>query len=261
MNTLPKHPLSVFGVLKATLMAYFKIFPKIMLLVAISSIGHLIIPPLARQNLAFAAVAAIAFIFLTWFLYTAIISRAKVTLLGGEMRLTEAFRLAKRRYLSILGSNIIFFAIGALLMLIIFALNLIFDLINLHPVFLVLSILLSVIILVYLYFAIPEIALEKITTVHAFEKSVRIVRHHWWRTFIVLALIGAAILGFEALGILFTGKDRMVLFTSYHFALQLFFYPLIIAATIILLNDLKLRMEDKQRFTKHSAGHHRHSLQ
>lgn len=247
MNKLPNHPLSIVQIIKAALTSYPKIFPQIIWLVALSSIGHLVIPPLLLQNAAFAGVATVGFILLTWFLYTTIIARAKVILLGGKMRITEAFRLAKRRYLWILGSNIIFFAVGAIVALVIFTLDLIFDLVNLHPAYLIFSIMISVIIFVYLYFTIPEIALEKATTLHAFEKSMHLVKHNFWRTFIVLALIGAAILGFEALGILFTGKDRMMLFTYYHFFLQLFFYPLIIATTILLLNDLKLRMDGMKK--------------
>jgi hypothetical protein len=243
MNTLPNHPLSVFQLLLATLSSYLKIFPHIIGLVTLSSIGHLIIPPLFLQNPALAGVATVGFILLTWFLFTAIIARAKVVLLGGKMKLREAFRLAKHRYLWMLGSNIVFFAIAAFLILITFALNLMFDLVHLHPVYLALSVILNVVIFVYLYFSIPEIALEKATTLRAFKQSIHLVRHHWWRTFIVLAVIGMAMLGFEALGILFTGKDRMMLFTAYHFVLQLLFYPLIISATILLLHDLKLRME------------------
>lgn len=258
---IPNKPLSLLNLLKAILLSYFKIFPHIIGLVVLSSIGHLVIPFFAMNNIAFAGVASVGFLLLTWFLYTAIISKAKVVLLGGDMTLSEAFRLAKRRYLWILASNMIFFGIGAILMLVIFALNLIFDLVNLHPVYLTLSMVISVIIFIYLYFAIPEIALEKITTIPAFEKSVRLVKHHWWRTFFVLGCVGAVILGFEALGVLFTGKDRMVLFTGYHFAVQLFFYPLIISATLLLLNDLKLRSEHRANLQHQRPRHHPHGLQ
>lgn len=244
MRKLPTTPLSLFQLIKTILIAYPIIFPNIIGLVALSSIGHFIIPPLATQNLAFAAVAFVGFVLLIWFLYTAIICRANIALLGGHLELRQAFRLAKQRYLSVLGSNIIFFAIGALVMLVEFSLNLMFDLVNLHPAYLVISAIIDVTILIYCYFAIPEIALEHVAIMRAFKQSVRLVRHRWWRSFIVLALIGGAILGCEALGILFTGKSRMFLFTGYHFLLQIIFYPLIISATIVLLNDLKLRKPD-----------------
>jgi hypothetical protein len=73
----------------------------------------------------------------------------------------------------------------------------------------------------------------------------------------VLIVPALLILGFEALGILFTGKSRMSLFTGYHFVMQIIFYPLIIAATIIVLNDLKLRFQLKQRHADpvHSVIH------
>lgn len=240
-NILPNQPLPLFPLILKTLSSYLKIFPHVFWLVVFSSVGHLVIPFLVKENLAYASVAMVGFIFLTWFLFTAIIAKAKTILLGGDMQFSEALRIAKRRYLWVLSSNVIFFAIGAFVMLVIFTLNRIFDLISLHPFYLVLSIIISVVIFVYLYFAIPEIALENKPAFPAFKASVRLVRHHWWRTFIVLALVGAAILGFEALGILFTGKDRMMLFVGYNFALQIAFYPLIITTTVLLLNDLKLR--------------------
>ncbi len=237
MKTLPTQPISLFQLIKTSIIAYFKILPQIIGLVVLSSLGHFVIPPLYLQDPAFAAIAFVGFVLLTWFLYTAIICRARICLLGGHIDFTHAFRLAKQRYLSVLGSNVIFFAIGALLILIQFALSLL-----LHPnLYFVLSAIINIVIFVFLYFAIPEIALEHSPILKSFKKSVRLVRHHWWRTFIILALVGAAILGCEALGILFTGKSRMFLFTGYHFLLQVVFYPLIIAVTILLLNDLELR--------------------
>lgn len=249
MRTLPTHPLSPLKLIMTVITSYSTVFPQIMLFVALSSIGHLIIPPLFMLNPAFAGVATIGFILLTWFLYTAILVKSKVALLGGRMTTAAALRSARQHYLAILGSNLIFFAIGIFMWLIVYALQLIFDLVDLHPVYLILSAAINIAIFVYLYFAIPEIALERITIVGAFEKSVRLVKNHWWRTFIVLAFFGAVILGFEALGILFTGKSRLLLFTAYHFAIQFIFYPVIITTTLVLLNDLKLRATHDQNFS------------
>jgi hypothetical protein len=203
-----------------------------------------VIPLLMRENPAYAGVATVGFVLLTWFFYTAILAKAKAILSNEKISTQQAFQLAKERYLWILGSNIIFFTVAIFLVLTIFTLNVIFDLTNLHPMYLILSVMISLVIFVYLYFAIPEIASEKISLFNAFERSIRLVRHHWWHTFIVLGFFAAVILGFEALGILFTGKNRMILFTAYHFLLQLLFYPLIIAATLVLLNDLKLRIRE-----------------
>ena len=241
MRRLPTTPVSLVRLIKTMLIAYPVLLPRIIGLVALSSLGHLIIPPLFTYNHTFAAVAAVGFVLLTWFLYTAILCRANIALLGGSLALPAAFRLSRQRYLSVLGSNLIFLAIGTLIFLLEFALNLAFDLFKLHPISLLVSVVINISIFIYCYFAIPEIALEHIPIIGAFRRSLRLVRHHWWRTFIVLALIGGAMLGVEALGILFTGKNRMLLFTGYHFLIQLVFYPLIIAATVVLLNDLKLR--------------------
>lgn len=243
MRKLPTTPSSLFRLIKTIIIAYPAIFPQIIGLVAISSLAHLVIPPLFIQNPAFAGVAFVGFVLLTWFLYTAIICRANIALLGGHLTLKQSFRLAKQRFLYVLGSNIIFFVIGVFVLLAEFALQLAFDLLRLHPVYLFISIIIDVIIFVYLYFAIPEIALEHTSILEGFKKSVRLVKTHWWRTFIILALISAMILGVEALGILFTGKSRLLLFTGFHFLQQLIFYPLIISATVVLLNDLKLRQE------------------
>ena len=131
-----------------------------------------------------------------------------------------------------------FFAIGAFLILIEFALTLLLDLVDHYPFYMVVSVGINLFIFVTLYFAIPLIALENSPVLAAFEYSFRLVRHNWWRTFIVLFIVAMFILGFEALGILFTGKSRLFLFTGYHFIAEIIFYPLIISATLILLNDL-----------------------
>lgn len=258
MNKLPTKPLSLIPLIIKIIKSYHLVFSCTIWLVAVSSIGHLIIPFLLQQNTAFASVATVAFILFTWFLYTVILVKSNIKLSGGNITTLHAFSIAKHHYLRVLGSNIIFFAVGIVLMLIEFSLNLIFDLINLHPMYLVLSFAINIAIFVYLYFAIPEIALERISILHAFTKSVHLVRNNWWRTFIVLAFVGAVILGFEALGILFTGKNRLFLFTGYHFLLQCIFYPLIITATLVLLNDLKLRATRKIVSTSNSihGGHH-----
>jgi hypothetical protein len=243
MRTLPTTPLSLFQTVKAIIVAYPKIFAQTFLLVVVSSLWHWVVPPLYLVNPAYAAVAFVGAVLLTWFLYTAVIARANLALMGGRMDLHSALRVAKKRFLYVLGSNLIFFAIGLLLALTIFELNLIFDLTKLHPMYLLLSVAIVLSLFVYFYFAIPEIALENAYVLAGFERSVRLVRYYWWRTFIVLGLTVAVILGFEALGILITGKSRIMLFTTYHFLLQVFFYPLIVSTTLILLNDLKLRQE------------------
>ncbi len=219
---------------------YFVIYPHIWILVALSSAAHLIVPWFFVLNPAYGLVAFIGFVLLTWFFYTAILNTSQVALQGGHMKLKAAFRLSRQRYLYILGSNLLFFAIGALLIVFEYGLNLLFDLVHQFPIFVGLIVIINVYIFVRLYFAIPLIVLDHGMRIWAaFVESFQMVRHHWWQTSIVLFLVAMVILGFEALGILVTGKDRMVLFTLYHFLLQMLFYPLIISATLVLYRDLK----------------------
>lgn len=238
---LPHSPLSIIKLITVSIKSYFTIFPCIIGMVILSSVGHLAIAPIFLQNSAFGSIAAIGFVFFTWFLFTAIFAKTNAILSGDKMTTSGALQLAKRRYLWVLGSNIIFFGIGLIMLLLIYTMNLLFDLVNLHPIFLILSAILSIIIFTYLYFAVPEIALTNVAILKGFENSIRLVRYHWWRTFIVLALVGLAILGLEALGILFTGKSRLFFFSGYQCLAQIVLYPLIMSVTSVLLNDLKLR--------------------
>lgn len=256
-----KKPLSLIQLVKSVLLAYPLIFRATFLLVFLSSVGHLIVPGFFVLKTAFGAVALLAFVLYTWFFFTAILSMGHVALQGGHMKIKSAFHIAKQHYLWVLASNIIFFAIGLFLLLIEYALDLLFDIFQQHPAFAVLSVIIDVYIFVILYFAIPLIILEHARVLEAFAQSVRLVKKNWWRTFIVLALVGSVILGFEALGILFSGKARMVLFTLGHFLLEVICYPLIVSATLILLNDLTLRFQARQahglsaNIKKHSHGH------
>jgi hypothetical protein len=241
MKKLPTESVSLVNLVLSTFKAYFTIFPHIWLMVALSSAVHLVVPWFFVLNPTYGFVALIGFVLLTWFFYTAILNTAHIALEGGHMKFKAAFRLSRRRYLYILASNVLFFAIGLLLVVVEFGLNLLLDLVHQHPLFVVIIVLINVYIFIRLYFAIPLIALENVPVITAFIQSFKMERHSLWRTFIVLFILGMLVLGFEALGILFTGKDRMVLFTVYHFIMQLIFYPLIISATLLLLNDLKLR--------------------
>ncbi len=246
MTKYPTTPLSIVNLVITTFKAYPTLLPQVWLLVLLSALVHFIVPPLFMVNPTWGGVAFIGFILFTWFLYIAIIAIAHVALQGGHLALPSAFRIARHRYLWVLGSNIIFFAIGALFFVVEYGLNLVLNIIDQHPLFVLIVVAINLFIFVLLYFAIPLLALEHTRILKAFEHSARLVKNNWWRTFIVLAVIGLFILGFEALGVLFTGQNRMVLLTVIHFLNQLIFYPLIISATLILLNDLKLRHSQKE---------------
>ncbi len=256
-----KSPLSLRQTIESVLLAYPVIFRVTFLLVIVSAVGHLIVPEFFILNTAFGAVATLAFILYTWFFFTAILSIGHVALQGGHMKFKAAFRIARQHYLWVLASNILFFAIGLFLLLIEYALDLLFDIFQQHPAFAVLSVIIDVYLFVILYFAIPLIILDHARVIEAFEQSVRLVKHNWWRTFIVLAFVGCVMLGFEALGILFSGKARILLFTVGHFLLEVICYPLIVSATLILLHDLKLRFQAKENISastpmkKHSHSH------
>jgi hypothetical protein len=243
VQSLPQQPLSIINIILTTLKAYPKVFPRIWLFVALSSIGHLVIPFLYEINPTFAAVGLLGFVLLTWFLYPVIMWLVEAEFEGKHMSHVISYQNARQRYLFVLGSNLVFFATGLLIALVIFGLDLVFHLIGHHPFFFAISIALSVYIFIVLYFAIPSIVIEKKSVFPAFFRSIELVKNNWWRTFIPLAILGLAMLGFEALGILFTGKARILLFTGYNFMLQMIFYPLIITVTLVMLNDLALRQK------------------
>lgn len=235
-------PLSLFKLIGASLRAYPAIFPSIALLVILSASLHLIVPWILLNNIFIGGVVLLAYVLITWFLFTAVLTLADSVLqYDHKLTLKSAFAIARQRFLFVLASNIVFFAIGLFVILFEYALDLFFDLVHQYPLFVVASLIINVVIFVLLYFAIPLIIIDRMRIFAAFERSVKIVRGNWLRTFIVLAFMGAIILGFEALGILFTGQQRMLLFTFFHFFMEIIFYPLIIATTLILLNDLKLR--------------------
>ncbi|HVV68106.1 MAG TPA: hypothetical protein VHE99_03590 [Gammaproteobacteria bacterium] len=256
MTKYPTTPQSLVSLVITTLKAYPTIFAQTWLLVAFSAAVHLVVPWFFVINPAFGGVAFIGFVLFTWFLYIVILTRANIALQGGHMKDEAAFKIARKRYLAVLGSNLIFFGIGAFLFLFEFTLEQLTNLLTQHPFYLIISVIIDLYIFIMLYFAIPIIVLEHKRVYPAFIGSIQLVRHHWWRTFIVLGLLGAAILGVEALGILFTGQARMFLFTGYHFLLQFVFYPLIVAATLILLHDLKLRLHLKEAETTPTAASH-----
>ncbi|MFT3742307.1 MAG: hypothetical protein QM752_06545 [Gammaproteobacteria bacterium] len=244
---LPTQPVSWIRIIALTVRAYFKIFVPIFWLVLISALVHLIIPWIFRVNIYYGLVGLLGFMLLIWFLYTAVLHIAQIALKNqGRLPLRNAFVMARKRYLLVLGSNIIFFAIGLFLVLIEYTLNLAFDIFHEYPLSFFVSALIDIYLFIYLYFAIPSLILDNSPIIASFERSVHLVRYNWWRTLILLGGVGLVLLGAEALGILITGKERMILFTLWHFMIQVIFYPLIVALTLVLYHDLTLRLQQRR---------------
>lgn len=249
MRKLPTHPLGVIPLLFKIIHCYVCVLPHIVGLTLLTGMGHFMVVPVFLRNPVMAALLMVGWVFLAWFLYILILHKAQAVLLGKNTSMTELLHISRKRYLLVLGSNLVFFGIGLMILLTEYVLNLLFDLVNLHPFYLFLSVGINIFMFVYLYFAVPEIALERVSIFKGFMKSIALVRKNWWRVWSVLALFGLAIVGFEALGVLFTGQHRVLLLTGYQFLLQILFFPAIVTMTLLLLNDLKLRAQEAHKTT------------
>src|SRR5689334_10724790 len=100
MRLLPTTPLSLLQLLKTLPRAYFRIFQHTLLLVIVSSLGHLLVPLLFLQEGAYGGVASVGFILLTWYLYAAILQRSNTALLSKHLPpLSTTLKAAQGRFL------------------------------------------------------------------------------------------------------------------------------------------------------------------
>lgn len=256
MLPFPSQPMSLMQVIKHILAYYPRILKDVFWLIVLSASVHLIVPVVFLLNDTMGWVFLIGSVLVTWYMFGAILYRSDAMLKGKFVSFAEAFQVSRTRYLAILFGNVIFFGIIAVSLLVEFSLGSLLEFVHLNNVSLMISVIFDALIYALIYFVIPVIVLDGVGVFCAFQQSARLVWHSWWRAFIVMFGVLLVILGLFAFGILITGWNRIYLFTVYDFVFQIVAYPLIIASTLVMLNDLKLRFAQKKPIGHSAAGHH-----
>lgn len=243
MLQLPKTPSSIGQKLKNSFRFYPIVFRQIWWIFLISALVHIINPWFFKFNMTVGWVVFVGFVLVVWFFFAAILWRADAVMHGKTQTYAESFRIARFRYLFVLGGNLVFFVIVAVVFLVEKAVISASELIHLNVLFTVISVIIDSYFFLLIYFAVPLIVIDRCSILTAFEKSIRLVWGHWWSTFFVMIIPMILIILIAFFGIILTGEHRFILLTVYDFFYMLLIYPFIVTSTLVALNDLKIRKQ------------------
>ncbi len=246
MKTLANKPQSIVQNILDVFYFYPAIFKLTWPLITITAFLHLVYPWALKFNVYVGLAFVVACILLIWFLFAAIIYRSFYYLKGEAISYEMVWRHARRRFIAILAGNVIFIFILAFASFIELALIQAAEIVHLDKEVIIFSAVLNLFILILIYFAVPLIVLDNSRVFSSFEKSARLVIGNWWRAFLPWVFFVLVLIILNGIAILITGQLRFMLYTAGMFLITLVFYPLIVGYTLTLLNDLKLRQQQKQ---------------
>lgn len=241
-------PLNFFTLLRKCFAAYLPIAKQTWALILLSSFLS-VIPAVVAKFDVYVSMAISVLIFLALvFIYSVLLHMSHITLTGKPPVLKESLANAKKRYLPLLGGYIVFILIGLIFYVVGRAIFTFGTLVNFDSLALILVFLLvvaAIFLLFSVYFALPLIILEHHPVIDSFTKSIRLVWRHFWFTFAILLVVHLVVLLIANIGFVFiTSRDVLVL-GIWNFIYMLLVYPLLIATTLMVLNDLRLRSKQQ----------------
>lgn len=241
MTSLANTPSSIVRLLGQVFSRYGTVFKNIYPLLLLSAVLHLAYQGAGAGGRHWANVAlSIVVALLNWYLYAAILYQAYTALTAPSAQMKDVLAYVNRRYIYVLGVNIIL-AIAAVLL---FSLGFWLYHHGEGTVAAWLRVIFNLVLLflfVLFYFTLPSVILEQRGVWGGLVRSVRLVWGNWWRSFLVLLPALLLIVVFLLIGILWMGGVPAAWRLVYSFFAQVISYPLAIAATLVVFNDLQLR--------------------
>lgn len=219
---------------------YFHVFRHIFWIVVFLALLQAIIPALSpvkpSVGIAISILSIIVFMFFhAWALY-----HADTVLMERNETIWQSLQMTKHRFINVLGAIFLYLILAAIFSFLIFSLVRLGGLMGLDILFFALSVMIIIYFTVLFAFSIPAIVIDGMPIIKAFEQSVRLVWHHWWRTFGIMAIFSIPII-LLSLGVVLLTQENMVLITIYEFFYHIIAYPLFLAFTLILYHDLRYR--------------------
>jgi len=239
-NYLSK-PSNVFVIMAQSIRNYPTLLKSLWLLILVSAAIHIVYPLAFLVSKTVGYVILVGVVLVTWYLYAAILYRGHKAILQEHEPLMGSLMLAKRRYLSVLGGNVIFMVLGAILAILGYFLFSLGYHLEMHIVFLPLWLIITAFLLVLFYFAVPLIVLDHNEVLMAFERSMRLVWGNWWHCFIILLTMLGFLFILGLMGYALIALHSPLISIIYNVITQFIAYPFAISVTLVLLNDLKLR--------------------
>jgi hypothetical protein len=232
-------PLTFFGAVKEVALLYVHLFKPIVGIVLLAALVQVVVAIVTPQNPVVGGAISILGIIVNLFFYAWILYRADSILMNRPETIKDALRVAKKRFLYLLGVFVIYILLTLLLVLFAFGMQLLGSLLHLKILFAIITICLALFVFVLLTFSMPAVVLDQMPVLKSFEFSAKLVWHHWWHTFgvILIYLIPVVLLSFAIVFFLYT--RNIFIITALEFIYHIITYPLMVALILVLYHDLK----------------------
>lgn len=233
-------PLPFFVAVKEIAIFYAHVFKHIIGLVFLAALVQAAVSLLIPQNPTVGLAVSILSSVVTMFFYAWILAHADAILNHRDESKEAAFALAKKRFLPLIGVLAVYIALGIVLFLFGFGMQMLGKITHLMWLFAAITLAVALFVLVLLAFSMPAVILDGMPVFKSFESSIKLVWGHWWRVFGIIIIFIVPVLLLSLAVLLFNTSNILVL-TVYEFFYHLITYPLMISLILILYYDLKAR--------------------
>lgn len=245
MTTYSNKPLAFFALFTACFRNFGSVFKNTWYLVLLAGICSYLGGGLMNWNLYIGGVMTVFFLFAIIFLYAVILSQGNTALEGKQPVLKESIKNAKRKYIKILGGNVIIMLIFLLLGVVNFGVLQLGGVLGVKFLLFIPALLFSIFVIFVIYFAIPVLVIKNLTVLGSFERSVKLAFVNGWRVFAVLLLIHIVLLFIFMLGLVLIQSRNLLVLQTWVSIVQFLIYPFLVTALLTLIRDSELRLAIK----------------
>ena len=243
MCTYANQPLRFFRLLGACFANFIPVFKHTWYLVLLAGIFTYFSAVVMQANLYVGGVIAFLLFLAVIFLYAMILLQGDAALRGTTPVLMESFRTAKRRYIRVLGGNVLMWVVALIVGIINWGLLYLGHVLDLSYLFYFIIAIFSLFVTFTLYFAIPIIVTKNLPVLKSFEHCTQLVAKNWRHVFGILIIIHLVLfLIFVASIAIIQSRDTFVLL-SWTALGQFFSYPFIVATLLTLIHDSEFKLK------------------
>jgi len=241
MMKLPEKPESIFAIIADSFRSYVQVYKQIFLLTLAVAVLHLLNGFIVLFDPYVGTVASILITFVGVYFYGAMLYAVQMDFMGEPKTFLEALTYSKSRYLPMLAGLLIWFLYFILFGVFGFAIGKVATILHIAFFWHVFLSVAMIYLLFLWYFSMPLIILDKFHALTAFLTSSKLVFMHWWRVCLVMGFVAFVAFALFQIGFYFISFEHPVWLVIYNFILVVVIYPAFITATLLLLNDLKIR--------------------
>jgi len=246
VDLFSNEPLPFWRLVMKIFVAYSRIFKPILILVLLTGLVHLLDIPLQMLYWPVAILGLVVAFLFSIFLYATILWLGHQVLSGHSYTIEKSFGYAYSRFFPLIGGVLILVLINMGLWVVHVGIGYLGHQLYAHSIFLILLVGLIFFFGVLLFFILPSIIIDGLNPITAVKRSVQLVYGRWWYCFGVLFLVIMLMTAVTSTGAIFHATRHHAYLVVFDFVLFVLGYPLFIAMTLMLLNEVKVRRKQEK---------------